>query len=342
MPRNGVLKETISNNCNITKRTVSIDYNSNCIICSCDGWLPIPVGKILDFETLEDVWDSPVAKIIQQDIDEKKYTWCAVNHCGIKYDDIEFEHYSMQINIDESCNLSCASCRREQIMHIDGPEIEYKQQGLDRVLVWLEKFNHPIHITLSGNGDPLASNVIRPFLKKYKPKNNQTFTLQTNGLLIKKQLLNFPILDSITMFSISVDAARADTYKDIRRGGDWEILIENIEFIKSINKSRATVLNFCVQKKNYKEIPEFIDLCKSFGCRAHIHQLDDWGTWNTSDSSTPDKWTQINGNFSDHNILDENNSEYLLCQSVVRDSIAKDNNVKKYFTPRLLGLLKLQ
>ena len=341
MPRNGKLKETITNVCTVPRTTVVVDYNANCLICGCDGWLPIPVGKVLDFETIDDVWNSPIAKHIQKDIDEKKYTWCAVDHCGIKLHDIVPISYSLQINIDDSCNLSCPSCRREQIMHVDGPDVEYKQRSLDRILAWLENFNHPIHITLSGNGDPLASHIIRPFLKKYKPTVNQSFTLQTNGLLIKKQLLNFPILESIKLFSISIDAACAETYKDIRRGGDWNVLMENFEFIKSINKNHLTVLNFCVQKKNYKEIAQFIDLCKSFGFRPNVHHLDDWGTWNSKDVIVPDSWTQQHGTFVNHNVLDEKNSEYMSCQNYIHELLTKNKDNKNFFSNRLLELLKL-
>lgn len=341
MPRNGKLQEAIANTCAVPKTSISVDYNANCLICTCDGWLPIPVGKVLDFENIEDVWNSPIAKTIQKDIDEKKYTWCAVNHCGIKHRDIIPTVYSLQINIDESCNLSCPSCRRDPIMHVDGPEVEYKQQSLDRILTWLENFNHPIHITLSGNGDPLASHIIRPFLKKYKPSSNQSFTLLTNGLLIKKQLLNFPILESIRHFSISVDAATAETYEDIRRGGNWDVLMENFEFLKLIKKNHLTVLNFCIQKKNYKEIPQFIDLCSSFGFWPNIHHMDDWGTWNSIDVAMPDSWTQQHGTFLNHNVLDENNSEYLSCQENIRNLITKDKNNKQFFSNRLLDLLKL-
>jgi hypothetical protein len=65
-----------------------------------------------------------------KDIDEKKYTWCAVNHCGIKHRDMIPTVYSLQINIDESCNLSCPSCRREPIMHVDGPE-QFRDEDME-------------------------------------------------------------------------------------------------------------------------------------------------------------------------------------------------------------------
>jgi molybdenum cofactor biosynthesis enzyme MoaA len=300
---------------------VVVDYNSNCLICGCDGWLPIPVGQVQDFASLEDVWNSPVAKILQQDIDDKKFTWCAVEHCGIKHRNITQKRYELSINIDESCNLHCPSCRRESIMHVLGPVVDKKIQDIERILLWLELFEHPIHIILSGNGDPLASTIIRPLIKKYKPKNNQTFKLFTNGLLIKKQLANTNILDNITEFSISVDAGRQEVYENIRRGGSWSVLLENFDYLKSINKNRLTILNFAVQKNNFNDLQNFVDLCQRYGFKAHIHGLDNWGTWNTDDVLEPDAWTIKNGTFKQHDVLNNQHHQYEECKQLIQTLI---------------------
>jgi len=311
----------IHNSCNVPYRTIVVDYNSNCLICGCDGWLPIPVGQVQDFASLEHVWNSPVAKILQQDIDDKKFTWCAVEHCGIKHRNITQKRYELSINIDESCNLHCPSCRRESIMHVSGPVVDKKIQDIERILLWLELFEHPIHIILSGNGDPLASTIIRPLIKKYKPKNNQTFKLFTNGLLIKKQLADTNILDNITEFSISVDAGRQEVYENVRLGGSWSILLENFDYLKSINKNRLTILNFGVQKNNFNDLQNFIDLCQHYGFNAHIHGLDNWGTWNTDDVLDPDAWTIKNGTFKQHDVLNKQHQQYEECKQLIQKLI---------------------
>jgi hypothetical protein len=127
MPRGGQISGNIENSCNQPFKSVVIDRDSNCFICSCHGWLPVPVGKVQDFNCLEDIWQSPLAQIIQQDIANKKFTWCAVEHCGIVRHNIVKQSYSLGIDIDDSCNLRCPSCRREQIMHdLDSPESKSK------------------------------------------------------------------------------------------------------------------------------------------------------------------------------------------------------------------------
>lgn len=338
-PRGRLSSTKIVNSCNVPYKTVVVDFNSNCLICTCDGWLPIPVGQVQDFETLDQVWHSPIAKILQQDIDAKKFTWCAVEHCGIKHRNIHQSIYELWINIDESCNLHCPSCRRESIMHLAGPIVDKKIQDVERILSWLELFEHPIHIVLSGNGDPLASTIIRPMIKKYKPKNNQTFKFFTNGLLIKKQLTDTSILDNITEFSISIDAGSKDVYENVRRGGNWITLLENFEYLTSIKKNKITTLNFAVQRNNFKDLPNFVNVCQAYDFKGHIHSLDDWGTWNTDDVIEPDKWTIKNGTFRQHDVLNKTHSNYQECKEIVQQ-ILNSNNRKIKCSPDLLNKVR--
>lgn len=320
-PRGRQQSTPIRNSCNVPSRTIVVDFNSNCLICGCDGWLPIPVGQVQDFATLEDVWNSPIAKILQQDVDSKKFTWCAIEHCGIKQRSIKQARYELSINIDESCNLHCPSCRREPIMHLSGPVVDKKLQDIERVMLWLELFDHPIHVILSGNGDPLASTIIRPLIKKYKPKSNQTFKLFTNGLLIKKQLTDSHMLNNVSEFSISVDAGSQPVYEDVRRGGSWSVLLENFDYLKSINKNRLTTLNFAVQKNNFKDLQNFVNLCQHYSFKASIHGLDNWGTWNTNDVSEPDAWTIKNGTFQQHDVLNNGHPQYQECKKIIQKLI---------------------
>ena len=203
MPRGKRYSGSIHNSCNVPFRSVSIDFKGNCLLCTCDGWLPIPVGQVQEFNSFDELFSSPIAKILQNDVTNKKFTWCAVDHCGIKNQNILRDYMYLSINIDDSCNLWCPSCRREQIMYLEGTEFDKKQADLMRIIQWLDQYNDSIFIELSGNGDPLASAILRPLFHTLKPKSSQNFLLKTNGLLIKKQLHDSPILPNIKQFSIS-------------------------------------------------------------------------------------------------------------------------------------------
>jgi hypothetical protein len=327
MPRGKDYKNLITHSCNITSYHITIDSDLNCILCGCDGWLPIPVGKIFDFNSLEDVWNSPAAKMLQDDINQKKFTWCAVEHCGVIHNDIIQKKYSISILIDDSCNLACPSCRREIRMLDSGPEFENKIKILNHIMNLIEKFNHPIEIFLGGSGDALASHIVRFMIKNYHPKIGQLFGIATNGLLIKKLIPDSPIRDYINRFGISVDAASAKVYEQVRRPGKWKVLLENLEWLSNNRGSSKVNLTFTVQKTNFKDIPAFAELCQQLNFQGSLQPLNDWGTWNSAPVKNPDSYTIINGTYLDHNVADPNHPEYLEFLTVLQNVSEKNKNL---------------
>lgn len=337
-PRGSSVREPIVNSCNLPWRTVNIDAFTNCMLCRCDGWLPKPVGKITDFDSLEQIWSNPQAKIIQADVESKKYTWCAVQHCGVMQEDIFQPHYELIFGIDNSCNLACPSCRREKIMHTQGDLFEQKLQAVEHTVKLLNKFEHRIHVTLASTGDPLASHIYRPLLHSYQGQDSQTFTLFTNGLLIKKQLDKTALLDRITEFRISVDAGSASTYEQVRLGGDWNVLMQNFDYLHEQGRASQVRLMYVVQQQNFRDIPKFVQLLEHYGFSGTLMQLDDWGTWNHDVVALPDTWTQKHGTFRQHNVLDSRHGSHAECRSVVESVL---DHPRLWLTPRLLQQLNL-
>lgn len=281
IPRNATLKYQIDNHCNYPSRTAVVDWRGNCFVCACEAWLPITVGNVMDFTQLSDIWANPVAHALQKDIDDKKFTNCAVDRCGILYNNRIQEPYYLSINIDESCNLRCPSCRKDSIMHTQGPEYDVKLAQVRHLVDLLEGFEESIHIVMSGNGDPLASNIMRPLIHEFQPKSGQTIRLFTNGLLLEKQLTNSPIVDNITQYFISIDAGSAEVYENVRRPGRWDILLRNFDFLRTlVDRTHAEVLlKFVLQRDNWQDMLNFIATCNAYGFKGVINRLEDWGTW---------------------------------------------------------------
>jgi molybdenum cofactor biosynthesis enzyme MoaA len=309
MPRGKDEHKAINFACNIPHKVVSIDDNLNCILCICDGWLPIPVGQVQDFTSLPEIFSSPKAKILQADVDAKNYTWCAVQNCGIKHEDIIRSSYTLVINIDRSCNLQCPSCRRDKFILTSGPLYDQKIVAANQILNWLDQLDEKIDIVTSGDGDPLASLVMRPLIKNWKFKPKQRITIKTNGMLIKKQLQNTEMLRSAN-FSISIDAGSKDVFEKVRLGGNWKILLDNFNFLVENNKQRVTALNFTLQKDNFRDLENFVKLCEHYQFRGTVSKLTDWGTWNLQDVLQPDEWTQKNGYFYEHDVLQLEHANY--------------------------------
>ena len=96
------------------------------------------------------------------------------------------------------------------------------------------------------------------------------------------------------------------------------MLLENFDYLKSINKNKLTTLNFAVQKNNFKDLQNFVDLCQHYSFNASIHGLDNWGTWNTDDVSEPDTWTIKNGTFQQHDVLNKDHIQYQECKQIIQ------------------------
>ena len=282
IPRNKELQLDILYSCEVPNKTLLVDWKGDCFICECEAWLPISVGKITDFETLDHVWTSPTALILQQDIADKKFSHCAVERCGITQGNINRSIYTISVNIDESCNLRCPSCRRDAIMITSGIEYNVKLLQVNHLVALLENFNRPCRIIMSGNGDPLASSILRPLIHRFAPGPGQQIKLFTNGLLIRKQIADSSIRDHISEYLISIDAGSKEVYEKVRLGGKWEQLLDNFDYLKEIiqtNKS-TVALTFVTQRDNYLDMQNFCQLCVDYGFSGSITKLEDWGTWN--------------------------------------------------------------
>lgn len=289
--RNQDLGLKIDNHCDFPNRVLVVDREGECFVCACEAWLPISVGNIMDFKRLKDIWSTPAARLLQQDIKDRKYTYCAVDRCGIINNDQRAVHftgrtdvadcYYISINIDDSCNLACPSCRPALRMESEGAGHELKLAMINHLVRLLEEFDEPAHIIMSGNGDPLASSIMRPLLHNFIPLQNQTLRLFTNGLLLRKQLTDNPIVDNISQYFISIDAGSKAVYEQVRQPGKFDVLLKNFDFLREVVAitGAEVLLKFVVQAANYADMENFVLLCDRYKFNGVINRLEDWGTW---------------------------------------------------------------
>jgi sulfatase maturation enzyme AslB (radical SAM superfamily) len=146
---------------------------------------------------------------------------------------------------------------------------------------------------VTGSGDPLASSLYREFLQnldfsKYPKLQIELFT---NGLLLTPMMWDslHKINPAIYKIRISIDAANEHTYRLNRRGGNFKILLENLEFIKKLRNSgdiEQFYIQFVVQKNNYKEMKKFVELGKKFSCdHVVFSKIRNWGTYTKKEYS---------------------------------------------------------
>jgi MoaA/NifB/PqqE/SkfB family radical SAM enzyme len=267
--------------------TVLIDKNGSCFICECTAWLPQSIGNLYK-QDLESILSNSLRKHIQTTVQDGSFRLCNSNQCsyilGNYVSNTEYHKNksleNIRLAIDDSCNLSCPSCRKEKIFLTSGKNFKMRLTLADKILNFLEnnkgkKFN--VHI--GSDGDPFASIVYRYFMMKTKNLKNLKYSIQTNGLLIKKNFYKFKhILENLNKIGISIDGATKKTYESLRVGGKFEKIIENLEFLKEI-KNFDTHLHFVVQQKNYHEIEKIIELGLKYNVdKIYLNKITDWNT----------------------------------------------------------------
>ncbi len=268
--------------------TVLIDKNGSCFACECTAWLPQSVGN-LNLQSLEDILKSPMRDRLQESISDGSYRYCNNTQCSYLLDTrlilwtaapIASQIRNIRLAIDDSCNLSCPSCRKEKKFLTSGKIFKMRLILADKILNFLEnnkgkKFN--VHI--GSDGDPFASLIYRYFMMKTNNLKNLKYSIQTNGLLIKKNVHKFQhIIKNLNKIGISIDGATKKTYESLRVGGSYEKIIENLEFLKEI-KNFDVQLHFVVQQKNYHEIEEIIELGLKYDVdKIFLNKITDWNT----------------------------------------------------------------
>jgi len=120
---------------------------------------------------------------------------------------------------------------------------------------------------------------------KTKHFENLKYSMQTNGLLIKKNFHKFKhITNNLSQIGISIDGATKQTYEELLQGGVWEKLLENLEFLKTI-KTFKIHFHFVVQQKNYHEIEPFIELGVKYNAdKIFLNRITDWNTLSNFDT----------------------------------------------------------
>jgi MoaA/NifB/PqqE/SkfB family radical SAM enzyme len=339
LPRGADKKYKPAHACDFPYNSVTINSRGECYPCFCEGYLPYCIGNVMEYDSLHHLFANPVARMVQQDVDDKKFTWCAVDSCGIYNGNLQRkDNYELWITIDPSCNLACPSCRREKKMYTQGPEFDRSQAILDRVISWLQDFPHPVTVNLTTDGDPLASHIFRPLIKNYQPGPKQRFRLTTNGLLMKKLLPDSTLLPHIDIFSISIDAASKQVYEDVRRPGKWENILENLDWLRDHRDSAVVkpqvLLIFVLQNNNYQDLPAFARLVNDYGFRGQVSQLVNWYTWSQEPDDSP--WTKENGTFRDQEVLNPQHDNFYKCLELLLQ-VRKEERLQ--FDPYISKLL---
>jgi len=299
-----------------------LQENGSVYLC-CPTRLRWRAGNLHDSSAAE-IWNSKVAQDIRRGILDGTFEHCNHDLCpeiqagtlpnraeaakNPRYRDIidgnktKLDGIPAFFNLsnDKSCNLSCPSCRTQRIQFNDGPGYEARKTLQDRLVesFFTEPTEQPFVVNVTGSGDPFASRIFRDFLfdlDKAKFPHMQV-NLQTNGVLFtEKTWANLKkIHGAVGSVLVSFDAATEATYAITRRGGDWQMLLANMDFLARVRREGGIgelILYFVVQKANFREMADFVRIGKRFNAdRVYFQRAVNWGTWSVAEHEDQSVW----------------------------------------------------
>lgn len=335
--------------------TVSIDQRGNVRMCGCQAWMPTSIGNIFN-NSLEELLESDLAKRIRQSIRDGTYQYCNENTCGMITNDLlsskeDLEKHTIpsagwKLYTDETesktpvtyfiagdsvCNLSCPSCRTHVV---SDPAVvrEKKHRNLnvltEQMFSNTETNNVDIHI--STTGEVFASNLLFGFLKTFPLSRypNSRFWIQTNGLLIMKKWQQIEFLaNNIAEIAVTADSCRPDVYAKLRRGGRFNDLEKNLQFLQQLKQKHGFTIEIrmVVQCDNSDEISDFYCWAKSHGAdTVAFTRISNWGTYD------PQVFNDIDVLNADHELFSRTVKSLVALQKTCDDFRITGFNLDRY------------
>lgn len=302
-------------------------YNGDCVTC-CPAYMPnFSIGNILNRD-FDEVWNSETAQKLRQSLMNNDYSMCDLNTC-IQIDAIDkselpqyFEDDINKIKLPEEihmgwdfdCNVACITCRNNIIKNDE--ETLQKMKLIEKGV--LDACKTAKLFYTSGNGDPFGSSYARDLIKKVVQVNPDIkFFIHTNGVLCSEKLCKeLNIKDKITNAIFSIHAAHKETYDKIVRYGNFDKVIQNLEWISKLKKNGQIdklYMAFVVHKLNYKDMPDFVRLAEKFDALASFRYYRQWSK-NTEYS------------YEDMAVFEENHPEHKQFVEILQDDIFNSPN----------------
>lgn len=173
----------------------------------------------------------------------------------------------INIEITNRCNLSCPYCAASRDLMND----QWHDMSFDVFKKVIDDITRvPRYfptLQLAFRGEPLLNNDICK-ITKYATDKGLFISISTNGLLLNKEINKGLIQSSLDYLTVSLDGTKKDTYESMRRGGDFNFLIKNIEDLvrqkKELNSQKPLLeLQYVITKRNENEIQDFFRLAKA-------------------------------------------------------------------------------
>lgn len=172
----------------------------------------------------------------------------------------------LKIHPTNTCNLRCTHCQLDKEENIIKKKW-YFNGDLDYLKSFLEE------LKVFG-GEPFACSVSKRVIFNYSPIHvNHSFV--TNGTMLNMDTIKKLESLRIGWIDVSLDSSKKLIYESIRIGSAFENVYGNLKkLIKSrkrhIYRKFPIFANFVIQKKNFREIEDFVYFCHDLDMKSNF------------------------------------------------------------------------
>lgn len=191
------------------------------------------------------------------------------------------------LELSQNCNLNCIMCG------FGGRPIDkskfFDENLFEKIVAEKEFLSNINEIRLNGRGESTINPRFQELVKKisnYFPDSRMSIT--SNLMFPNEEIIDTFNENNIDLV-VSVDSANKKDYESIRRGSDYNLLIERLQEIKNCH------IIFTLQKYNVEQIQSIGEFAQKhgFGLILNIIRVDDQDYKNEFNKLLNEKWGLI-------------------------------------------------
>ena len=177
------------------------------------------------------------------------------------------------------CNYGCKMC---PIVKLERSRGEMSFEVFQKVVDEIAVENPGTGLGLAFMGEPLLlGDRLIGMIKYAKEKGLTNLHLSTNVSLLTSEMARELLASCVDEIILSVDAFQKQTYMLIRRGGDFEQVVRNVEYLLRLrngsNAATRLIVQFIVMPENEAELEQFKQRWLKLGAIVKVRPKLGWG-----------------------------------------------------------------
>jgi len=166
------------------------------------------------------------------------------------------------LDITNTCNLACIHCPQPLLQaSADFKSRHMSWDHFTKIIDEIATIDEPVLLRFTGDGEPTVHPKLFDMLALAKERCGATVNLTTNATKLTPKRIDALLAQGVDVIDISIDALSEATYDQVRKGGDFKRLNENIDYLLgrrgALNAPTKVMVSFIKQDANQHEADDF-------------------------------------------------------------------------------------